>query len=106
VQDERRYENDDLTGTGWNAQCRSARLTRPDVSSPGSIWDVGKFRSPADEAVFRRWRLGFFVFYGAMALSLIGGTAMFPNRPENGALSATAASNPAPILAEAARRPH
>lgn len=53
MQDERRYENDDLTGTWWNAQCRSAKLTRPDVSSPGSIWDVGKFRSPADEGRFQ-----------------------------------------------------
>ena len=43
---------------------------------------------PEDQVAFRRWRLGFFIFYGAIAL-LLGGLATVVDRP--GALVSAAA---------------
>jgi hypothetical protein len=76
-----------------------------DVPSPRCVWDESKLppRAPEDEIVFRRWRLGFFVFYGAMALLLVGGLAAIADRPGTITTAATAAY-PA-IASTAAKRP-
>jgi hypothetical protein len=66
-----------------------SRNRPPDASYPGSIWDVGRFRSPEDEIVLRRWRLRFFIFYGAIALLLVGGLAIVADRPGTGTLTAS-----------------
>jgi hypothetical protein len=52
------------------------------------------FRSAAseDQIVSKQWRLGFFIFYGAMA-SLLGGLAMVSDRPGT-FISAAAPTNP------------
>jgi hypothetical protein len=47
---------------------------------------------PEDQVAFRRWRLGFFIFYGAIA-SLLGGLAMVADRPGT-FISAAAPTNP------------
>jgi hypothetical protein len=87
------------TGAGETAFSEHTRL---DVSCSRFIAGGSKFRSPDDEIVFRRWRLGVFLFYGAIALLLVAGFGMFADRPGQRTLGATAASNPAPISAEAA----
>jgi hypothetical protein len=73
------------------------------VSSPRPVWDAGKFRPGEEQIVFRRWRLGLFVFYGAAAL-LIGGLALV-DRPRT-LISAEAPANPAMASASDIRRPH
>ena len=70
-------------------ETNAAQNTHLDVSSPRCVWGGSKFRSREDEMSFERWRLGFFVFYGAAAL-LLGGLAVTTDRP------ATFASTAAP----------
>jgi len=76
-----------------------------DVSSPHCVWDGSKFprRAPEDEIVVRRWRLGFFVFYGAMALLLVGGLAAIADRP--GTITTTAAPTYSATASTAVKRP-
>jgi hypothetical protein len=76
-----------------------------DVSSPCCVWDGSKFppRAPEDEIVFRRWRLGFFVFYGATALLLVGGLAAIADRPGT-ITTAAAPAHPAIASTAAIRR--
>ena len=62
-----------------------------DASCPGSIWDVSRFRSLEDEIVLRRWRLRFFICYGAIALLLVAGFALVADRPGTGTLTASSA---------------
>jgi hypothetical protein len=85
-----------------SAFSKDARL---DVSCPRCIAGGSKFRSPDDAIVFRRWRLGFFIFYGALALLLAAGFGISADRPGQGTLGATASSDRAPGSAEAERRP-
>jgi len=63
----------------------------PDASYPWSIWDVVRSRSPEDEIVLRRWRVRPFIFYGAIALLLVGGFAIVADRPGTGTLTASSA---------------
>jgi hypothetical protein len=72
------------------------------ISSPRQIWNASKFRPGEDQIVFRRWRLGLFVFYGAALL--IGGLAV-ADRPRT-LISAEAPANPAMASASDIRRPH
>jgi hypothetical protein len=57
----------------------TAQNTQLNVSSPRCAWGGSKFRSREDEISFRRWRLGFIVFYSAAAL-LLGGLAVTADR--------------------------
>jgi hypothetical protein len=56
--------------------------------------DMSGFDSGASEhqMIFKRWRLGFLIFYGAIA-SLLGGFALVADRPGTFA-SAAAPTNP------------
>jgi hypothetical protein len=65
-----------------------------DISSPRGIWDERRFgpRAPEDTIAFRRWRLGFFVFYSATALLLVGGFALVADRPATMASAAAPAT--------------
>jgi hypothetical protein len=75
------------------------------ASYPRCIGDGNRFRSPEDEIVFRRWRLRFFFFYGAITLLLVGGFAI-ADRPGTGTLAAaTAPTNPAIASVDVTRRP-
>jgi hypothetical protein len=49
---------------------------------PRHVWSRSGIQRkyPEDQTVFRKWRLGFFVFYGAVAL-LLGGLAVIAERP-------------------------
>ncbi len=51
------------------------------ISYPRRIWSRSGFQpgSPEDQTVFRQWKFGFFVFYGAVAL-LLGGLAVIADR--------------------------
>jgi hypothetical protein len=87
------------------------RLTRTDaahfdVSLTRHVLDASKFRPRPheDEIVFKRWRLGFFIFYGATALLLVG-VGVAADRPATLA-SAAAPTKPAIVSADATRRPH
>jgi hypothetical protein len=60
-------------------QTDPSQNTQLNVSSPRCAWGVSKFRSREDEISFRRWRLGFIVFYSAAAL-LLGGLAVTADR--------------------------
>jgi hypothetical protein len=77
-----------------------------DVSSPPCVWDESKVRTgfPEDQAVFRQWRRGFFIFYGATIL-LLGGVGFIADR--TGAHTrVTAQANPAIASADTIRHPH
>jgi hypothetical protein len=50
------------------------------VSCARSVWNETQARPGEDQIVFRRWRRGFFVFYGAVAL-LLGVLAAIADRP-------------------------
>jgi hypothetical protein len=79
--------------------------THLEVSFPGH--NGTRYRSPEDDVVFRRWRLRFFLLYGAMALLLFGGVSIFADRQGKATfITATATNNPAVTSADAARRPH
>ena len=81
--------------------------TRLDVSCPRCIWDGSRFRSREDEIIFRRWRLRFFFLYGAIAVLLFGGFAIFADRPGTATLiAATAPTHAAMASADAIRHPH
>jgi hypothetical protein len=56
--------------------------------------DMSNFDSGASEhqMIFKRWRLGFLIFYGAIA-SLLGGFALVADRPGT-LVSAAAPTNP------------
>jgi hypothetical protein len=56
--------------------------------------DMSSFDSGASEhqMIFKRWRLGFLIFYGAIA-SLLGGFALVADRPGT-FVSAAAPTNP------------
>jgi hypothetical protein len=73
------------------------------VSTPRPVWDASKFRPGEDRIVFRRWRFGLFVFYGAAAL-LIGGLAVV-DRPRT-LLSAEAPAHAAIASANDIGRSH
>jgi hypothetical protein len=73
------------------------------ISSPRQVWYGSKFRPREDELVFKRWRLRFFIFYGAVAL-LISGLAVV-DRPR-AFISAGVSANPAIASANDIRRPH
>src|ERR1700688_3429574 len=77
-----------------------------DVSCPRCAWDKGKVQPgvPEDQLVFRQWRVGFFIFYGATVL-LLGGLAVVADRPGT-FTSAAAPTNPAIASADTIRRPH
>ena len=53
-----------------------------DVTCPRSVRNESGFRPDIaeDQITFRRWRLGFVVFYGAL-ISLLGGIAVVVDRP-------------------------
>jgi hypothetical protein len=57
-----------------------------------------------DQIVFKQWRLGFFIFYGAIA-SLLGGLAMVADRPGT-FVSAAAPTNPTIASTDTMRRPN
>jgi hypothetical protein len=57
-----------------------AGAAQPDVSCARSVWNETQARPGEDQIVFRQWRRGFFVFYGAVAL-LLGALAAIADRP-------------------------
>ena len=57
---------------------------------------------PEDHAVYRRWRLGFFIFYGAIIWLLVG-FATVADRPGT-LISAATQANPATASAEIVQR--
>ena len=65
--------------------------------------DESGFRSdiPEDYAVYRRWRLGFFVFYGAIIWLLVG-FATVADRPAT-LISAATQASPATASADSIR---
>jgi hypothetical protein len=50
------------------------------VSCARSVWNGSQARTGEDHIVFRQWRRGFFIFYGATAL-LLGALAVIADRP-------------------------
>ncbi len=66
--------------------------------------DMSGFDSGASEhqMIFKRWRLGFLIFYGAIA-SLLGGFALFADRPGT-FVSAAAPTNPTMASTNTMRR--
>jgi hypothetical protein len=66
--------------------------------------DMSSFGSAASEhqIVFRRWRLGFLIVYGAVA-SLLGGFALVADRPGT-FISAAAPTNPTMASTNTVRR--
>jgi hypothetical protein len=85
--------------TGADAAHFDASLTR-------HVLDAGKFRPRPheDEISFKRWRLGFFIFYGATALLLVGlGVAADRSATLAGAAVPT---RPAIVSADATRHLH
>jgi hypothetical protein len=97
---ERGIENASLNETGVTQN------THFGVSSPRCVWDGNGFRpSSEDEFAFRRWRLRFFVFYGAIVL-LLGGLAAFADRATRTLTAAATPTNAATISADTARHPH
>jgi hypothetical protein len=77
-----------------------------DLSCPRSVWDESTVQPgvPEDQLVFRQWKLGFFIFYGAIVL-LLGGLAIIADRPGM-FTSAAAPTSPAIASADTVRRPH
>ena len=61
-----------------------------------------RFRSREDEITFGRWRLGFLVFYGVLALILGGAAMVAADRPATFA-SAAKPTNPAIASADIAK---
>jgi hypothetical protein len=66
--------------------------------------DMNDFDSGASEhqIIFRRWRLGFLIFYGAVA-SLLGGFVLVADRPGT-FISAAAPTNPTMASTNTMRR--
>jgi hypothetical protein len=66
--------------------------------------DMSSFDSGASEhqIIFKQWRLGFLIFYGAMA-SLLGGFALLADRPGT-FISAATSTNPAMASTNTMRR--
>jgi hypothetical protein len=66
--------------------------------------DMNGFDSGASEhqIIFRQWRLGFLIFYGAIA-SLLGGFALVADRPGT-FISAAVPTNPAMASTNTMRR--
>jgi len=80
----------------------AAQNAHPDVSSPRCGWGASEFRSKEDETSFRRWRIGFFVFYGVTAM-LLGGLAVATDRQATFA-NVTKSNNPALASADLSKR--
>jgi hypothetical protein len=66
--------------------------------------DMSSFNSGASEhrIIFKQWRLGFLIFYGAI-LSLLGGFALVADRPGT-FVSAAAPTNPTMASTNTLRR--
>jgi hypothetical protein len=66
--------------------------------------DMSSFDSGASEhqIIFKQWRLGFLIFYGAIA-SLLGGFALVADRPGT-LVSAAAPTNPTMASTNTTRR--
>jgi hypothetical protein len=66
--------------------------------------DMSSFNSGASEhrIIFKQWRLGFLIFYGAIA-SLLGGFALVADRPGT-FVSAAAPTNPTMASTNTMRR--
>jgi hypothetical protein len=75
-----------------------------DVACARSVWNEGKARPGEDQIVFRRWRRGFFIFYGATVL-LLGALAVIADRPGTSDSAATP-STAAIASADIFRRSH
>jgi hypothetical protein len=74
-----------------------------DVSSPRYVPNASSFQSREDEISFRRWRLGFFVFYAVLAL-MLGGIAVVTT--DRSATFASAGTPTNPAIASADSRKH
>jgi hypothetical protein len=74
------------------------------VPETGKISDMSRFDGGASEhqIIFRQWRLGFLIFYGAM-VSLLGGFALVADHPGT-FLSAAAPTNPTMASTNTMRR--
>jgi hypothetical protein len=70
------------------SRINDAGASQPGVSRARSVWNETQARPGDDQIVFRRWRLGFFVFYSAMAL-LLGALAVIADRPGTSDRTAT-----------------
>jgi hypothetical protein len=70
------------------SQINDAGAARLDVSCAHSVWNESQGRPGEDQVVFRRWRRGFFMFYGAIAL-LLGTLAVIADRPGTSDSAAT-----------------
>ncbi len=70
-----------LSPRTFSGRASSSQNAHLNVSYPRRIWSRSGFQrgSPEDQTVFRQWRFGFFVFYGAVAL-LLGGLAVIADR--------------------------
>jgi hypothetical protein len=67
--------------------------------------DKRSFHSASEhQVIFKQWRLGFLIFYGAIA-SLLGGFAMVADRPGT-FISAAAPTNPTVASTDTMRRPN
>jgi hypothetical protein len=62
------------------SQINDAGAAQLDVSCARAVWNESHARPGEDQIVFRQWRRGFFVFYGAIAL-LLGALAVIADRP-------------------------
>jgi hypothetical protein len=62
------------------SQINDASAAKLDVSCARVVWNESRGRPGADQIVFRKWRRGFFMFYGAIAL-LLGAFAVVADRP-------------------------
>jgi hypothetical protein len=76
------------------------------VACPRRVWNPGSAEPGAaeDQVIFRRWRMGFFIFYAATIL-LLGALGVVADRPDTSA-SAAASANSTMASADAIKRRH
>jgi hypothetical protein len=75
---------------------------RPDVSVPRYVQDASSLQSKEDAISFRRWRRGFFLFYGMLAL-MLSGLAMVASDQSATFAKRTPSTNPSMASADIVR---
>ncbi len=85
-----------LSRRAFATQAEASQNAHLRISYPRRLWSrAGQTRHAQDQTVFRQWRFGFFVFYGAVALLLFCGLAVMADWPRTITTAAVGLNSPA-----------